>query len=896
MPTMSNSSRTDGDSGWRKTRRKKWSGEVRLFVGLGVVLSVGLGMVGLPKVMHAYDRRAATRAVGRAAEALAKGDTEHAMLDTRAALELNPQDAEAIRIGAQILEAAGSPAALEWRSRLGSLRPGDTENLIAWSRDALTAGSADTAADVLGRVKPEERNSAAYHDIAARLAFTRRDDAEAESHWREAARLDPKEERYQRNIAVLQTKSADPGARNAALEALRELAAKPDSAQTAQRAILADATTRGDTGRAKEAAAALVAGPGATFQDRLAQLSILRSTENGESSRLLIELRDGAVAKPAELYQLLAWMNGNDLALLVLDWLPELPPAVIAGPPVCMAVADARARSLDWKKLKAEVEAGTWGESEFARHAYLARALERLDSPVESEAAWQQAVSAAEGRQGRMDALARQAFDWKWEERGTELLWKMTASGSAPRRVLDALWDEAIRKGDTEQMRTISKMQMKADPRSVTTRNNFAFLSLLKRSTEGGLHEMVEALYQDAPDVPGVVATYAFSLYQRERLADALVAMRKLTPEQLRDPTVARYHAILLAAAGRGAEATEYLALGEKGFLLPEEKTLLDKARAATSGGSAADLQRLNNAAAADPDGLPKLIAWMSAHDLAGLVSGWSLELAPEIGSRPEVRVAVAEAHGKALEWQRLRTMTETGSWTDLDFLRSAYFSRAMRSLKDDAAAETAWKKAVTDATEKNPGALERLARVAQGFGWQEQTEEVLWQLALKPGCPRWAADSLWRSSLAHGSAAQLEKSSRLLAETDPRHSRTRDCDIVAAMLTHTNEGAVGEFAGSLHTAAPSDAVLTVIHALALHQQGKAEEANSLVAKLDPDGLKESRSALFHGVFLAVSNHPAEAAESFELNGIRTLLIEERALIGKARTAAQSGPEKPSGR
>ena len=894
---MSTGSQSDGDPGWRRIRKKKWYGEVWVLVVLGAAFTVGLGMVGLPKVMRAYDRLAATRAVGRAAEALAKGDHEHAMLDARAALKLNPHDAEAIRIGAQILEAAGAPTALEWRSRLGSLRPGDTENLIAWSRDALTAGSADTAADVLGRVKPEERGSAAYHDIAARLAFTRRDDAEAESHWKEAARLDPKEERYQRNLAVLQTKSGNPAVREEALEALRELAAKPDSARAAQLAILADATARGDTERAKEAAAALVAGPGATFQDRLTQLSVLRSTENGESSRLLVELRDGAAAKPAELSQLLTWMNDHDLALLVLDWLPELPPGVIAAPPVCMAVADARARGMDWKKLQAEVEAGTWGESEFARHAYHARALERLDLPTESEAAWQKAVSTTEGHQGRMEVLARQAFEWKWEERGTELLWKMTASGPAPRRVVEALWEEAIRKGDTEQMRTISKMQMKADPRSVTTRNNFAFLSLLKRSTDGGLHEMVDALYKDAPDVPGVVATYAFSMYLREKLADALAAMRKLAPEQLRDPTVARYHAILLAAAGRGAEAAEFLALGEKGFLLPEEKALLDKARAATSGGSNAYLRQLNDAAASPkPEDLPKLIAWMTAHDLAGLVSSWSLELAPEIGSRPEVRVAVAEAHGKAQDWQRLRAMTESGPWAELDFLRSAYFSRAMRLLKDDAAAETAWKKAVADATEKGSGALERLARVAQGFGWQEQTEEVLWQLALKPGCPRWAADSLWRSSLAHGTAAQLAKSSRLLAETDPRHVRTRDCDIAAAMLTHTNESAVWKFASALHAAAPADVVLTLIHALALHKQGKAAEAKALVGTLDPDALQEPRSALFHGVFLAASSHPAEAAKSFEVDGIRTLPIEERALIGKTKTAVQGGPEKPGGK
>ena len=112
-------------------------------------------------------------------------------------------------------------------------------------------------------------------------------------------------------------------------------------------------------------------------------------------------------------------------------------------------------------------------------------------------------------------------------------------------------------------------------------RNNFVLLSLLKHSTESGLHDIADALYKDAPENPGVVATYAFSLHFRGKLPGALAAMRKLQPEQLREPTVARYHGIFLSAAGRGGEAVEYLALGEKGFLLPEEKVLIRKVKGA---------------------------------------------------------------------------------------------------------------------------------------------------------------------------------------------------------------------------------------------------------------------------------------------------------------------------
>lgn len=539
-----------------------------------------LGIFAAPKVKHAYDRWSGTRAVKRAAEAMASGDIQRAVLDARVAIEADPLDVEANRIIAQALESTGSPSALEWRRRLGSIRPDDVENLIAWAKGALKEGYPDTAANVLGKVKPEDRNSAAYHDAAARIAITRQDDEEAESHWKEAARLDPKEERYRLDLALLQRKTGDSMEREQALAALRELAANPASGGAAQRALLADALAGGDAGRAMALATALASAPEAKFEDRLLRLTVARKFKHRDSSPLLAELRDAAVANPEELYKLLSWMNANDLALLVLDWMRELPADVLAKPPVCVAVAEARAHAMDWENLQIAVEAGTWGSFEFARHAYHARALQRLDFPAESGEAWLKAVWATENRPDRIEALSNLAFRWRWEQRGTELLWKMAASGSAPRRVTDTLWADAVRRTDTDQLRTLSKLRMNADPRSVEARNNFAFLSLITRSAESSVHELVETLVKETPDNAEVVSTYAFSLYQRGRIDDALSAMKNLNPEQLRMPSVARYHAIFLTAAGRGAEAREFVALGEQGFVLPEEKTLLNQAKA----------------------------------------------------------------------------------------------------------------------------------------------------------------------------------------------------------------------------------------------------------------------------------------------------------------------------
>jgi hypothetical protein len=54
--------------------------------------------------------------------------------------------------------------------------------------------------------------------------------------------------------------------------------------------------------------------------------------------------------------------------------------------------------------------------------------------------------------------------------------------------------------------------------------------------------------------------------------------MDKLTPDQLRDPSLAMYYGVVLAAAGQKEKAQEYLRRASEAKLLPEEKALVVKA------------------------------------------------------------------------------------------------------------------------------------------------------------------------------------------------------------------------------------------------------------------------------------------------------------------------------
>jgi predicted Zn-dependent protease len=86
-------------------------------------------------------------------------------------------------------------------------------------------------------------------------------------------------------------------------------------------------------------------------------------------------------------------------------------------------------------------------------------------------------------------------------------------------------------------------------------------------------------IYEKDPKNPAYVSTYAFALHTQGDTKKALGVLETLSAEQLHQPDVATYYGIMLAATGDQARAAEFLDLGEKASLLPQEKTLIEKAR-----------------------------------------------------------------------------------------------------------------------------------------------------------------------------------------------------------------------------------------------------------------------------------------------------------------------------
>ena len=560
-----------------RKRRRFWYRVIALLVA-----GTAFGIVVWPHAVNRYNRWSAHRYARKAAECIVRGDSRNALLNARVALEKNPLDVEATRAMAQALGALGSPEAEPWRARLGALQPGDAENALARADAALKNGRVEEAGRFVDSLAPGDRKSAAFHAIAAKIAMQKQDTASAESHWMEAARLEPGESRHRLSLAGLHLESADSGVREAAFNELQAMRAKPPASLEALRLLLAHALKTREATMAQEMADALVADPRSTFNDKLTRLAVLLAIHDPRSGAYLLELRDMAVREPATFSVLLSWMNNNDLPMMVAEWVPVLPPDLVSKPPVCLAVAEAYSKAADWEKLRKLTETTTWAESDYLRRVFLVRALEHLGEEDEAAQEWTQAVAASRLSPQSLERLAKIAATWKWDRRAEEILWMLAAGPQCPRWAADSLWKICLERGETARLHKLSAIIAKWDPKGIATRNNYAFLSLLIRSDEGNPHQVAEALHREHPEDVRLASTYGLSLYQQGKAEDAVAVMSALSPEELRRPQVALYYAVFLIGAGHADRAEEYVKLAAGSPMLPEEKALLDRVKVAT--------------------------------------------------------------------------------------------------------------------------------------------------------------------------------------------------------------------------------------------------------------------------------------------------------------------------
>src|SRR5450631_4492522 len=140
----------------------------------------------------AYKNAMERHAVTEARQYLDKKDVRNASLCLQRALQINPMSLPASQIMADILEAAGVPAALGWRIHVSQLQPQNMTNRLLWAETAIKLKDVKSAAAALDGVDEKSKASPVYLKLAGAMAWNLGKADEAQKYYRQALKLEPK--------------------------------------------------------------------------------------------------------------------------------------------------------------------------------------------------------------------------------------------------------------------------------------------------------------------------------------------------------------------------------------------------------------------------------------------------------------------------------------------------------------------------------------------------------------------------------------------------------------------------------------------------------------------------------------------------------------------------------
>jgi hypothetical protein len=569
----------------KRRRRGLWRHRLQLrgglVISLFVVLGFGVGLFGFASVRKGWNRWHKTRLLTEAGDRLDHNNLSEAEVMARKALAIDPNSLVAARILAETTEKQNRVETVAWRAQIARLDPG-LESELNLASAALRFGQLDVARAALGRVAPEDREKAAYHVVTGWLSRAQGNIAEEEHHFAVAVAKEPTNDVYQFNLAVLQILSPDPEKNAAARNRLERLSKVPQFRTEALRALLDNALRQNQTDTANELAQALQMSPQVTFADYLLCLELYRKLSSEKFDSLLDKVKPVAAREGHDLAQLLNWMNKNALAGAALKWSDKLPADLTNRPPVAIAVAEALARTKNWSRLKRWTRSGTWGDDDYLRLAYQAYGVRRLrrtpgEAQAEFDALWNSAEVAAVAQPEHELALARLASTWDLTREAEQLWLRVAKIPTARREALDALYAFYRATNDLPNLALTAQRLHQSSPEEVGLAADAARFALLLDHNAAAGRALAKQAYEKAPNDPAVAVTYAFALYGTGRTAEGISIVEKLSPDQLNDPHVAVYAALLYDDATQLDAANNYIALARNGTVFPEEKQLLDE-------------------------------------------------------------------------------------------------------------------------------------------------------------------------------------------------------------------------------------------------------------------------------------------------------------------------------
>src|SRR3989440_1844739 len=154
--------------------------------------------------------------------------------------------------------------------------------------------------------------------------------------------------------------------------------------------------------------------------------------------------------------------------------------------------------------------------------------------------------------------------------------------------------------------------------------------------------------------------------------------------------------------------------------------------------------------AATNSGSIYELCMWQMARTGPAETLAWLQSLPVTTQTNQPAALLVADCYTLLRDWRGLQAALEPQFWAELEFIRHAFKSRALRGQELSGAAKAEWELALKTANGQQ-GSLVMLLRMAAQWNWQSEGEELLWTIVNRFPNEQWAVDALSRTLYASG-------------------------------------------------------------------------------------------------------------------------------------------------
>jgi Flp pilus assembly protein TadD len=286
--------------------------------------------------------------------------------------------------------------------------------------------------------------------------------------------------------------------------------------------------------------------------------------------------------------------------------------------------------------------------------------------------------------------------------------------------------------------------------------------------------------------------------------------------------------------------------------------------------------------AAANPSHIYELASWEMAKVSPKDTLAWVRSLPMSTQTNQPTTLMIAECYSASEDWRGLQVWLEEQHWTELEFLRHAFMSRALRGQELAESAHGEWERARQSALSQKQS-LVMLLRLAAQWNWGTEQDDLLWMIVDRYPQEKWATQALTQALYAGGRTQSLMRLFKQELERTSSDLVAKNNLALIALLLDAKELKPLDLAREVYQQTPSNSSFAATYAYSLYTQGKSAEALKVMAQIKPQDLDLPSIAGFYGIIQKATGSGATSGIYLDKALKGTLLPEERKLFERAK-------------